>query len=41
MFDDYDELSQLKDTADMLANFDGWPDLYDEEKLVKNEVPVY
>lgn len=41
MFDDYDELSSLKETAEILAEFDDWPDLYDEEQLAKNEVPVY
>lgn len=41
MFDDYDELSRLKDTADILAKFDNWPDLYDEEQLARNEVPLY
>lgn len=41
MFDDYDELSHLKETADILAESDDWPDLYDEEQLARNEVPVY
>ena len=41
MFDDYDELSKMKETADLLANDDDWPELYDEEQLAKNEVPVY
>jgi hypothetical protein len=25
----------------MLAAYDDWPDLYNEEQLAKNEVPVY
>lgn len=41
MFDDYDELPQLKDTADILAKYEEWPRLYDERQLAKNEVPVY
>lgn len=41
MFDDYDELSHLIETADFLAKFDDWPDLYDEKQLARNEVPVY
>ncbi len=41
MFEDYDELRSLKETADILAETDDWPDLYDEEQLSKNEVPVY
>lgn len=41
MFDDYDELQHLKETADILATFDDWPELYDEAQLARNEVPVY
>lgn len=41
MFDDYDELAKLKHTADILAKFDDWTDLYDEEQLAQNKVPVY
>ena len=41
MFKDYDELQGLLDTADRLANFQDWPELYDEAQLAKNEVPVY
>lgn len=41
MFDDYEELAQLKETADILAKFENWPDLYDENQLARNEVPVY
>lgn len=41
MFRDYGELSGLKETADILAAVDDWPDLYDEAQLAKNTVPVY
>jgi len=41
MFEDYDDLRSLKETADILAKTDDWPDLYDEAQLAKNEVPVY
>ena len=41
MFEDYDELRSLKDTADIIAKIDDWPDLYDETQLAKNEVPLY
>lgn len=41
MFNDYDELTSLLETADMLATTEDWPELYDERQLAKNEVPVY
>lgn len=41
MFDDYDELSHLKETAAFLAEFDDWLDLYNGKQLARNEVPVY
>ena len=41
MYKDYDELSPLLETADVLETMDDWPELYDEEKLARNEVPVY
>lgn len=41
MFDDYDELHKLKETADLLANDENWPELYDESQLAKNDVPVF
>ena len=41
IFEDYDELRSLKETADILAKIDDWPDLYDEAQLAQNEVPVY
>ncbi|KAI1469934.1 alpha/beta-hydrolase [Daldinia caldariorum] len=34
-------LFKLKETAKILAEFDGWAPLYDPEQLAKNEVPVY
>lgn len=34
-------LGGFKDLADRLANFDGWPVLYDPAVLSKNQVPVY
>ncbi|KAF3762426.1 hypothetical protein M406DRAFT_72433 [Cryphonectria parasitica EP155] len=41
MFDDYPELNRMKETAEMLARYDQWDDLYDEEQLKRNTVPVY
>ena len=41
MFQDFDELRPLLDTADVLAKNSDWPDLYDEAQFAKNEVPVY
>ena len=41
MFKDFDELRDLLETADHLANAQDWPELYDEGQLAKNEVPVY
>lgn len=41
MFDDYPELSRMKDVAEMLAKFDQWSELYDEEQLRGNTVPVF
>ena len=41
MFDNYVELRPLKEIADILAQIDDWPDLYDDEQLAKNEIPVY
>ncbi|KAK0618148.1 proline iminopeptidase [Bombardia bombarda] len=40
-FDEYPELSQMKEAADILAKYDEWDDLYDEDQLRKNKVPVY
>jgi proline iminopeptidase len=41
MFESYTELQQVKDAADILATTAEWPQLYDEARLVNNEVPVY
>jgi hypothetical protein len=41
MFEDYSELRKLEDVANRVANDSDWPQLYDEEQLAKNEVPVY
>ncbi|EEH38174.2 proline iminopeptidase [Paracoccidioides lutzii Pb01] len=41
MFESSSELSKIKPASDIIAAYDGWPDLYDEEQLAKNEVPVY
>lgn len=41
MFGDYAELDELWEVADLLAAASDWPELYDEEQLTRNEVPVY
>lgn len=41
MFESYSELNGLKETANILAETDDWPALYDEAQLAKNNVPVY
>ena len=41
MFNDYVELQELRETADILALSKDWPELYDEKQLARNEVPVY
>lgn len=41
LFDNSPELEKLKPVAEALAEFSGWPDLYDEWQLARNEVPVY
>ncbi|KAI0135538.1 alpha/beta-hydrolase [Daldinia grandis] len=40
-FDTCAGLFKLRETAQILAEFDGWAPLYDIEQLGKNEVPVY
>ncbi|PKS12031.1 hypothetical protein jhhlp_001327 [Lomentospora prolificans] len=40
-FDTYPELMSLKEVAQKLAEYDEWPQLYDEEQLARNQVPVY
>jgi pimeloyl-ACP methyl ester carboxylesterase len=39
-FDEYRELQPLKETAELLAELEDWPRLYDVERLRANEVPV-
>lgn len=41
IFESSTELSQLKNVADILAAHVDWPELYNEEQLAKNEIPVY
>jgi pimeloyl-ACP methyl ester carboxylesterase len=40
-FETYPELTQLRRAAQLLAECDSWPKLYDEDQLAKNQVPVY
>jgi pimeloyl-ACP methyl ester carboxylesterase len=40
MFDEYRALQPLKAAAHILAQFEGWPQLYDKEVLRQNTVPV-
>ena len=40
MFEDFDELVPLRETADMIANIDDWPSLYDIDNLKCNTVPA-
>jgi len=39
MFDEYKYLQALKEAAEMLAAYDGWPRLYDAGKLQSSAVP--
>ncbi|KAF2665153.1 alpha/beta-hydrolase [Microthyrium microscopicum] len=41
MFEDYGELTRIKDQADFVAEFSDWPALFDRAQLKRNEVPVY
>ncbi|KAK3703516.1 hypothetical protein LTR37_014363 [Vermiconidia calcicola] len=41
MFEDYSELRKVEEVANRVAADDDWPQLYDEEQLKRNEVPVY
>ena len=40
-FDTYPELIPLKSVANKLAAVDDWTNIYDQEQLAKNDVPVY
>jgi len=39
MFDEYKYLRSLKEAAEVLATYDGWPRLYDKSVLQSNNVP--
>lgn len=39
MFEDYAYLAPLREAAQILAEYDGWPRLYDLEQLAANTVP--
>ena len=39
MFEEYEQLKPLRDVAMRLAEYDGWPELYDVERLLENSVP--
>lgn len=41
MFDDYPELHRMRKVAELLAKYNHWDDLYDEDQLDNNNVPVY
>jgi len=41
MFEDYSELRKVQDVANLVASDSKWSPLFDEQQLVKNEVPVY
>lgn len=41
MFESYPELKAMEKVAQIVAAYDDWPKLYDEEQLAKNTVPVY
>ncbi|EON97985.1 putative proline iminopeptidase protein [Phaeoacremonium minimum UCRPA7] len=41
MFDVYPELKRMKQAAHILAHYDEWDNLYDEDQLARNEVPIY
>jgi pimeloyl-ACP methyl ester carboxylesterase len=41
MFQAYPELTKLHEVADIIAEYKDWPELYDPQQLVRNEVPIY
>ncbi|KAK2744468.1 hypothetical protein FQN55_006795 [Onygenales sp. PD_40] len=41
MFESSYELGKVREVADIVASLEDWPDLYDEEQLARNEVPVF
>ncbi|KAK4459200.1 Alpha/Beta hydrolase protein [Cladorrhinum samala] len=40
-YSSYPELEHIKDAAQILAQKSDWPELYDEDQLRRNEVPVF
>ena len=40
-FESYTELKELAPVAEVLAQTEDWPELYDVDQLKRNEVPVY
>jgi len=38
-FEEYEQLAPFREAAEILADYDGWPALYDLEQLGANEVP--
>ncbi|KAK1754945.1 proline iminopeptidase 1 [Echria macrotheca] len=40
-FETHPELKEMREAANILASFDGWDELYNEEQLRVNVVPVY
>ncbi len=40
MFDEYGQLQPLKAAAEIIADFEGWPMLYDVARLSQNSVPT-
>ncbi len=40
MFDEYEHLRRMKEEAELLAAWDGWPRLHDPARLARNEVPA-
>jgi len=40
MFEEYGALQPLREAAQLLAELDGWPPLYDAGRLAVNQVPV-
>ncbi|KAI5306052.1 hypothetical protein KEM56_002418 [Ascosphaera pollenicola] len=41
MYTSSDELAQIRGAAELIATTTDWPELYDEEQLARNMVPVY
>lgn len=40
-FNSYKSLRRILPAAEIIAKYDQWPDLYDDEQLARNKVPVY